>query len=118
VEPATRFRKQSLAWTLPRFQEADVCDRWTLLVTLAQWQLFLARELIIDQPLPWQRVQENPTPERVLQGLVGLFSQIGTPAREPKARGKSPGLPKGRARTPRQRQRVVKKPRKKAKKKR
>lgn len=83
VEPGTRFRKQSLAWTLPRFQDAEACDRWTLLVTLAQWQLFLARGLIAERPLPWQRAQENPTPERVLQGLGGLFSQIPTPAREP-----------------------------------
>jgi len=118
VEPATRFRKQSLAWTLPRFQDGDACDRWTLLVTLAQWQLFLARDLIVDQPLPWQRAQENLTPERVLQGLAGLFSQIGTPAREPKARGKSLGWPKGKLRTRRERYRVVKKPRKKAKQKR
>jgi hypothetical protein len=118
VEPATRFRKQSLAWTLPRFQDGDACDRWTLLVTLAQWQLFQARDLIVDQPLPWQRAQEKPTPERVLQGLAGLFSQIGTPAREPKARGKSLGWPKGKLRTRRERYRVVKKPRKKAKQKR
>ena len=118
VEPGTRFRKQSLAWTVPRFQSADACDRWTLLVTLAQWELFLARELITDQPLPWQRAQEKPTPERVLQGLGGLFSQIPTPARAPKARGKSPGWLKGRPRARRERQRVVKKSKKKAKKKR
>jgi len=118
VEPGTRFRKQSLAWTLPRFQDADACDRWTLLVTLAQWQLFLARELITDQPLPWQRPQEKLTPERVLQGLGALFSQIPTPARAPKSRGKSPGWPKGRPRTRRERERVVKKGKKKPKKKR
>jgi hypothetical protein len=118
VEPGTRFRKQYLAWTLPRFQDADACDRWTLLVTLAQWQLFLARESITDRPLPWQRAQEKPTPERVLQGLGGLFSQIDTPARPPKARGKSPGWPSGRPRSRRERQRVVKKTKSKAKKKR
>lgn len=113
VEPGIRFRKQSLTWTLPRFQDADACDRWTMLVTLAQWQLFLARDLIADQPLPWQQAQENPTPERVLQGLGGLFSQIPTPAREPKSRGKSPGWPKGQARSRKERQKVVKKGKKK-----
>jgi hypothetical protein len=118
VEPGIRFRKQYLAWTLPRFQDAEACDRWTLLVTFAQWQLFLARGLIADRPLPWQRAQENPTPERVLQGLGGLFSQISTPASEPKARGKSPGWPAGRVRARKERQRVVKKTTKKAKKKR
>lgn len=114
VEPGTRFRKQYLAWTLPRFQEPDACDRWTLLVTLAQWQLFLARELVKDRPLPWQPVQEKPTPERVLQGLGGLFSQIDTPARPAQPRGKSPGWPKGRSRTRRERHHVVKKTKKKA----
>jgi hypothetical protein len=118
VEPGTRFRKQYLAWTLPHFQDADACDRWSLLVTLAQWQLFLARESITDRPLPWQRAQDKPTPERVLQGLGGLFSQIDTPAQPPKARGKSPGWPKGRPRSRRERQRVVKKTKRKAKKKR
>jgi hypothetical protein len=113
VEPSTRFRKQYLAWTLPRFQEPDACDRWTLLVTLAQWQLFLARELVKDRPLPWQAGQEKPTPERVLQGLAGLFSQIDTPTQSPQPRGKSPGWPKGRARTRRERHRVVKKTKKK-----
>jgi hypothetical protein len=113
VEPGIRFRKQSLTWTLPRFQDAEACDRWTSLVTLAQWQLFLARGLIVDQPLPWQPAQENPTPERVLQGLGGLFSQIPTPAREPKSRGKSPGWPKGQARSRQERHKVVKKGKKK-----
>jgi hypothetical protein len=112
VEPSTRFRKQYLAWTLPRFQEAEACDRWTLLVTIAQWQLFLARELVKDRPLPWQPRQEEPTPERVLQGLGGLFSQIGTPARPTQPRGKSPGWPKGRSRTRRECHRIVKKTKK------
>jgi hypothetical protein len=114
VEPGTRFRKQYLAWTLPHFQEPDACDRWTLLVTLAQWQLFHARELVKDRPLPWQPVQDKPTPERVLQGLGGLFSQIDSPARPPQPRGKSPGWRKGRSRTRRERHRVVKKTKKKA----
>ena len=115
VEPSTRFRKQYLNWTLPRFQEPERCDRWTMLVSLAQWQLFLAREWVQDNPLPWQPTQEELTPERVLQGLGWLFPQIGTPAAPPKTRGKSPGWPKGRPRTRRQRHKVVKKTKKKAK---
>jgi hypothetical protein len=115
VEPGIRFRKQYLYWTLPRFQESQRCDRWTMLVSIAQWQLFLAREFVIDNPLPWQPAQEELTPERVQQGLGGLFQQIGTPAAPPKARGKSPGWPKGQARTRRERQKVVKKTKKKTK---
>jgi len=115
VEPSIRFRKQYLYWTLPRFQDAQRCDRWTMLVSITQWQLFLARELVVDNPLPWQPAQEELTPERVLQGLGGLFQQIGTPALPPKARGKSPGWPKGRSRTRLERHRVVKKTKKKPK---
>ena len=64
VEPSIRFRKQYLNWKLPRFQTAECCDRWTMLVSLAQWQLFLGRDLVKDNLLPWQPARENPTPER------------------------------------------------------
>jgi len=90
VEPSIRFRKQYLYWTLPRFQKPDYCDRWTMLVSLAQWQLLLALNLVRDNPLPWQPPQEKLTPERVLQGFGSLFGQIDTPANPPQPRGKSP----------------------------
>jgi len=109
VEPSIRFRKQYLHWTLPRFQTPERCDRWTMVVTLAQWQLYLAKDLVQEIRLPWQPAQENLTPERVLQSMGSLFRQIGTPAQAPQPRGKSPGWPKGRPRTRRTRQRVVKK---------
>jgi len=115
VEPSIRFRKQYLNWTLPRFQSAECCDRWTMLVNLAQWQLFLSRHLVTDNPLPWQPAQENPTPERTLQGFGGAFREIGTPAAPPQTRGKSPGWPTGRSRTRPERRRVVKKTKKKPK---
>ena len=113
VEPSIRFRKQYLHWTLPRFQQPEHCERWTMLVTLAQWQLLLARELVMDNPLPWQPPQEQLTPERTLQGFGSLFRQIGTPATPPQTRGKSPGWPKGQQRTPPERHQVVKKTKKK-----
>jgi hypothetical protein len=86
-----------------------------MLVSIAQWQLFLARDLVIDNPLPWQPAQKELTPERVQQGLGGLFQQIGTPAAPPKARGKSPGWPKGKPRAHRERHKVVKKTKNKPK---
>jgi len=115
VEPSNRFRKQCLYWTWPRFQEPARCDRWTMLVNVAQWELFLARDVVRDNPLPWQPAQEQLTPERTLQGLGALFGQISTPAAAPQTRGKSPGWPKGRVRTRPKRHRVVKKAKKGAK---
>ncbi|MDP6495015.1 MAG: transposase [Dehalococcoidia bacterium] len=114
IEPGFRFRKQRLAWILPHFQQAERSDRWTTLVDLACWQLFLARDLVQDQPLPWQKPQTELTPGRVLQSLGGLFAQIETPASPPQTRGKSPGWPQGRSRTRPQRYPVVKRGKKAA----
>lgn len=115
IEPSIRFRKQNLSWTLPRFQANHLCDRWTNLVDLAYWQVFLARDLIRDQPLPWQKKQRTLTPGRVLRGIGSLFSQIESPAHPPQTRGKSPGWPRGRPRTRPQRYKPLKRGRKQGK---
>lgn len=109
IEPGTRFRKETLIWTQPRFQSAHTGDTWTQLVMLAHWMLFLARPIVADTPLPWQKPQVRLTPQRVRQSLKPIFALIGTPARIPQMRGKSPGWPKGRHRTPKARHKVVKK---------
>jgi hypothetical protein len=98
IEPATRFRKQTLGWTCPHLQDAAACDRWTLLVSCAYWQLFLARELVVDKPLPWQPPQARLTPARVRQSLGPLFPLLGTPVAAPQTRGIAPGWPKGQPR--------------------
>jgi hypothetical protein len=109
IEPGTRFRKQTLNWTRPQFQSPEAGDRWTTLVTVAFWQLYLARPLVADCPLPWQPKQIQLTPARVQQGWSDIFLQIGQPTRPPQTRGKSPGWPKGKRRSRRQRYPVVKK---------
>lgn len=76
---------------------------------LLTWQLWLARELVVDQPLPWQKSQSRLTPGRVAQSMAALFTQLGTPTQAPKPRGKSPGWPPGQSRTPRVRAPIVKK---------
>ena len=109
VEPGIRFRKQRLGWTTPQFQHKETGGRWSWLVALAFWLLFLARPIGADQPLPWQKPQRKLTPQRVQQALPLIFAQFGSPARKPKMRGKSPGWPRGKRRTPKQRFKVVKK---------
>ena len=108
IEPSIRFRKQKLHWTLPRFQDSQECDRWTNLVDLAYWQLFLARQLVNDQPLPWQKAQTILTPGRVLGQMGAILARIDSPAHPPQTRGKSPGWAKGRPRTRPQRYKVTK----------
>ena len=109
VEPGIRFRKQRLGWTTPRFQHKETGDRWSWLVALAFWLLFLARPIVQDHPLPWQKPQDHLTPQRVQQSLPLIFAQFGSPARAPKPRGKPPGWTKGRRRTPKPRCKVLKK---------
>jgi hypothetical protein len=91
IKPGMRFRKETLGWTLPRFQRAETGDTWTHLIMLAHWILFLARPLVADTPFPWQKKQDRLTPQRVRQSLKPIFVLIGSPARAPKTRGKSPG---------------------------
>lgn len=121
IEPSIRLRKQQLAWTTPHVRTLEAADRWSVLVSLAQWQLSLARTVVADRPLPWQRLQPQLTPGRVQRGMGALFARIGTPAAPPKRRGTAPGWPKGRARCQPERHAVVKKgpaPPKKRKKRR
>jgi hypothetical protein len=109
VEPAIQFRKEILGWTQPRFQSKEVSDRWSELIAIACWLLFLARPIVKDKPLPWQKPQPQLTPQRVQQSLQPIFALIGSPAQPPKKRGKAPGWPHGRRRSPKQRYAVVKK---------
>ena len=77
---------------------------------LLTWQLWLAREIAIDNPLPWQKsIVNNLTPGRVAQSISGVLAAIGTPARPPQPRGKSPGWPEGQPRSRRIRYPTVKK---------
>jgi hypothetical protein len=104
-----RFAKQSLHWTLPRCQTPEQAERWSDLMPFLTWELWLARPLVSDKPLPWQKPQAQLTPGRVRQSLAAVFAQIGTPAQPPKPRGKSPGWQLGHRRTKAARYPVVKK---------
>lgn len=104
-----RFAKGRLHWTLPLFATPEQAERWSDLMPLLTWQLWLARKLVQDKPLPWQKPAQRLTPGRVCQGMEALIARIGTPASVPKPRGKSPGWPEGKPRKPRERFDVVKK---------
>lgn len=91
------------------FSTPEQGERWSDLMPLITWELWLARPLGVDKPLPWQKKQKELTSGRVCQGINDIFAQIGTPARLPKPRGKSPGWRKGRPRKRRERFEVVKK---------
>ncbi len=116
IDHWNRFAKQRLHWTLPHFGTTEMGERWSNLMPLLSWQLWLAREIVKDNPLPWQKQQTDLTPGRVAQGFPALLAAIGTPAVDPKPRGKSPGWPLGQSRPKRIRYPVVKKTTSKPKK--
>jgi hypothetical protein len=111
-----RFAKQRLHWTLAKLSTPKQCERWSDLMPLMTWELWLARDVVTDKPLPWQKMQAKLTPGRVAQAMGGVLALIGTPAQPPKPRGKSPGWPTGEPRLRRIRYPIVKKGAKRAKK--
>jgi len=107
-----RFAKQSLQWTLPHLKTPEQSECWSDLMPLLTWELWLARQIVVDKPLPWQKAQVQLTPGRVRQSFGGIIAQIGTPTHAPKPRGKSKGWPKGKVRQHATRYPIVKKSKK------
>jgi len=112
LEHTIRFAKQTLGWTTPRPRHPEQADRWTWLVLAGYAQLRLARQLVADQRLPWERPrpQQRMSPVRVRRGFPRLLCALGSPADTPKPCGRSPGRPKGRCSGPATRYPAIKKP--------
>jgi hypothetical protein len=93
VEHAFRFLKQTLGWTTVRPRNPEAADRWTWLIAGACWQLWLARPLVGEVRLPWEHPRQDGlvTPGQVQRRFTGILLRVGTPARAPQRRGKSPG---------------------------
>jgi hypothetical protein len=45
---------------------------------LMSWELWLARDIVADNPLPWQQSIPNLTPGRVAQAFAGILAVIDT----------------------------------------
>lgn len=97
LEHPFRFLKQTLNWTLPRVGHPEPADRWTWLVVLADTPLRLARPLVADQRLPWERPlpAQRLTPARGRRAFSALLPTLGSPAKSPTPCGRSPGRPNG-----------------------
>ena len=110
IEHAFRFVKGTLGWTTPQLCTPAQADRWTWLVVAAYTQLRLARGLVADLRLPWERPCDPSklTPCRVRRGFRLLRATLGTPALPPKFRTPGPGRPKGTRKPPRTRYPAVK----------
>lgn len=94
IEHAFRFLKQDLGWTRIRPRSPQTAERWSWLLAIGLWQLWLARTEATQVRLPWEhaaRADLSQSPGQVRRAMAALLLGLGTPAREPRPRGKSPG---------------------------
>jgi len=111
IEHTYRFVKNTLGWTTPKIATPQQADLWTWLVIATYTQLRLARGLVGDLRLPWERRCDPAklSPRRVRRGFCRLRAYIGTPAQPPKTSKPGPGRPKGSKSGPRRRHPAIKK---------
>jgi len=105
IEHGFRFLKHELGWATVRPAAPHAADRWSWLLALGLWSLWLARPLVADQRLPWERPLQPArlTPARVRHACASLLLRLGTPARPVQPRGNAPGRPPGYHPPPRSR---------------
>ncbi|MGH2478216.1 MAG: NF041680 family putative transposase [Ktedonobacteraceae bacterium] len=94
-EHGYRFQKQSLLWDQPRLHTPEQFERWTHLVAIAHNHLVLAKDLVEPVLRPWESTHRPATPQQVHRAMGKFLPLVGTPARHPQPRGKSPGRAKG-----------------------
>lgn len=117
-EHGYRFDKQALLWTKPRLRTPEQFERWTDVVAIVHNHLLLARQSVSAQKRPWESTQRPASPQQVRRAMSRIVTVLGTPARPPKPRGKSPGRQKGATLAPAPRYEVVRKGPKQPKKRR
>ena len=93
-------------------------ENWWQITQLAYVQLWLSRNLAEAMPTPWERYlpqfqtqseTQEVSPSMVQRSFSRIIQEIGTPAKIPKSRGKSPRRTKGARQKPQKRQKVIKK---------
>ena len=117
VEHFFRFGKQRLLTTAYQTPEVEHEENWWQLTQLAYVQLWIGRSLAERIPQPWERYLPRYTtesgkeasPSEVQRDFARIITEIGTPAKVLKPRGKPEGRAKGERPEQRKRQQVIKK---------
>lgn len=94
-EHGYRVDKQNLLWETPRLRTPEQFQHWTDLVACVRNQLYLARPVAAKVRQPWESKQRELTPQQTRRAMPTILAKLGTPARQPQLRGKSPGRPVG-----------------------
>ena len=94
-EHGYRVDKQNLLWEQPRLRTPEQFQTWTDVVAATRNLLFLARPLAQATRQPWESTKRTMTPQQTRRSMGTILQQLGTPARKPQLRGKSPGRQAG-----------------------
>lgn len=94
-EHGYRVDKQNLLWEQPRLRTPEQFQTWTDVVAATRNLLFLARPLAQATRQPWESKTRTLTPQQTRRSMGTILAHLGTPARLPQVRGKSPGRPVG-----------------------
>jgi hypothetical protein len=118
IEHFFRFGKRRLLMAAYQTPEAQHEENWWQIVQLAYAQLWVSHSLAEAMPHPWERYlpqfqtqteSQEASPSMAQRSFGRIIQEIGTPAKVPKPRGKSPGRSKGARQKPRERHKVIKK---------
>ena len=120
IEHMFRFLKQHLGLCANQSTALINNQNWYWFCALANWQLLLMQDLVAEKRPAWYPKYVNGrsrplTPRLVQRGALGLLLTLGTPAKPPQPAGKGIGRANGYRPQPRQRYKVVRKGKKKAK---
>jgi len=108
-----RFVKQRLLFEAAQMGSVEQDERWSTVVGLAYWNLYVSRDVVERSVRPWERykpappVEQPATPSQARRNFSRLLPELGTPASAPQPRGKSPGRAKDDCPQPRKRFKVV-----------
>ena len=72
IEHTYRFVKNTLGWTTPSLRTPEQADRWTWLIVGAYTQLRIARGIVADLRLPWERPRDPESSPRPGSGEGSL----------------------------------------------
>lgn len=111
IEHFFRFCKQRLGWTRPAPMLPGTAQVWTWLVVVAYAQLRLARPVVVDARLRWEKPVEQAllSPGRVRRDFRRVRAMVDTPANPPRFTRAGPGRPVGTTRPARERHATHKK---------
>lgn len=115
IEHFFRFGKNKLLMDKSQTPDVNHEEAWWQLTMIAYTQLYLARDLAMNMPSPWEKhlpafmVGKEISPTQVQKDLVRIIRVIGTPAKPLKLLKKSPGRKKGEKQIARTRYPIVQK---------